>query len=91
MENKNTEEIEVVEGQYNKQGIRYTYVYFRNLIITFVSNYLKETCKCHVSSFNKVTGIPLYLYPCKDFDEAEPVINKELILKLIEKKGAKRN
>ena len=81
MENKNVEEIEVVKGQYDNHGIRYAYVYFRNLIITFVSNYPKEICKCHVSRL--VNGVPIYLYSCKDFDEAEPIIDKTLILKLI--------
>ena len=81
MKMKNNEEIEVVEGKYDERGIRYAYVYFRDLIITFISNYPKEICKCHVSRL--VNGVPIYLYSCKDFDDAEPVIDKTLILKLI--------
>ena len=90
MLNKNDEEIKITHGYYDKQGIRYSYVYFRDLFITFIANFPKDKCKCHVSSFNKVIGIPYYLYSCEDFDEAEPVIDKTLILKLI-KKGVKRN
>lgn len=75
------EEIRILEGYYNKVGIRYTYVYFKNLIITFISNFPKDTCKCDVSRI--VNGIPIFMHECKDFNEAEPIINKELILQLI--------